>query len=135
MRSFDVIILTPSGLIDPSLAIAACRAGERGFLDLEYAPSEPISQAAIDRLERFTSIPFGIKLGRDSGPILDRLTAHPVQRLAWVLLAGGDHPELERWIKLCRTQQIEVLFEATALAEALRGVELGVDGLVLKGQE
>jgi hypothetical protein len=33
----EIIAVTPPGAVDPSLAIAACRAGARGFLDLEFA--------------------------------------------------------------------------------------------------
>ena len=37
MEPRDLIVLTPSGAADPSLAIAACRAGAWGVLDLEHA--------------------------------------------------------------------------------------------------
>lgn len=135
MRSFDVIIVTPPGLSDPSLAIAACRAGGRGFLNLEYASDVPTALAALERLERFTSSNFGIKLGSNSELILERVLAHPFPRLAWIWLAGGAHPELERSIKLCRERSVEILWEAVSLPEALHGHDMDVDGLVLKGQE
>src|SRR5438270_170381 len=40
MEPSDLIILTPPGVSDPALAIAACRAGAMGTLDLEF-PSDP----------------------------------------------------------------------------------------------
>ena len=37
MDSSDLIVLSPPSLPDAALAIAACRAGARGTLDLEFA--------------------------------------------------------------------------------------------------
>ena len=67
MHNFDIIALTPPGVIDPGLAIAACRAGARGFLDLEYVGDVPAALAALERLERFTSGPYGVKIGIGNG--------------------------------------------------------------------
>ena len=58
MRTFRLIALTPPGLADPSIAIAASRAGELGVLDLEdvcdrlrQRPSEDrLSPAALETL-------------------------------------------------------------------------------------
>ena len=40
MNEFRIIALTPPGLPDPSIAIAASRAGAVGVLDLEYTEDE-----------------------------------------------------------------------------------------------
>ncbi|HXG10106.1 MAG TPA: hypothetical protein VNK04_09985, partial [Gemmataceae bacterium] len=134
MPSFDVLVVTPPSPADPSLAIAACRAGLRGFLDLEFAPDEPAALAAVERLERFTRTGFGVKLGRDAGSLVCRL-AGSSPRLRWVILAGGLHPHLEEWIQLFHRHDLTVLLEAINLDEALAGERLGVDGLILKGHE
>ena len=39
------------------------------------------------------------------------------------------------WITLLRRRRLRVLFEAVTLDEALRGAELDIDGLILKGHE
>jgi acyl transferase domain-containing protein/NAD(P)H-dependent flavin oxidoreductase YrpB (nitropropane dioxygenase family)/NAD(P)-dependent dehydrogenase (short-subunit alcohol dehydrogenase family) len=135
MHVSDVIALTPPGVPDAGLAIAACRAGARGFLDLEYAGDEKTALAAVAKLDRFVSGPFGIKVGRDSDALLSRLLERSPSRLAWVLCAGGSHPNLETWVGLLRDQGVSVLFEATCLAEMERAEQLGVDGVVLKGHE
>src|SRR5262249_51616070 len=73
----DGLVLTPPGPPEPSLAIAACRAGARGFLDLEYAAPQPALEA-VARLERFAGTPFGVKVGPGGAALLDRLlTARP----------------------------------------------------------
>jgi len=50
MGNFEILVVTPAGAADPALAIAACRAGARGFLDLEYGAESPAGHAALDRL-------------------------------------------------------------------------------------
>ena len=86
MDSSDIFVLTPPGSPDPSLAIAAVRAGARGTLDLEYARPETI-RAAVQRLARHGRGPFGVKLGRDAATVLPLLI--DANRPAWVFLAGG----------------------------------------------
>jgi acyl transferase domain-containing protein/NAD(P)H-dependent flavin oxidoreductase YrpB (nitropropane dioxygenase family)/NAD(P)-dependent dehydrogenase (short-subunit alcohol dehydrogenase family) len=128
-------VVTPSGLPDASVAIAACRAGAVGLLDLEYASLGPEIQEQVRRLERFAIGPFVIKIGRDGDAILSHLTARLPHGLAWVLLSGGDHSNLTEWIQLVRRHSLGVLFEAVNMTEAALAEQLGVDGLVLKGHE
>jgi acyl transferase domain-containing protein/NAD(P)H-dependent flavin oxidoreductase YrpB (nitropropane dioxygenase family)/NAD(P)-dependent dehydrogenase (short-subunit alcohol dehydrogenase family) len=134
MEHLDVFALTPAGSADPAPAIAACRAGALGFLDLEYTFDPAAARAGLARLERFTSSPFGVKLGREGGetvPLLQDMT----DRLSTILLAGGEHADLERWVRLLRSRPRRILLEAVSLAEARLGAALGTDGVVLKGNE
>jgi hypothetical protein len=62
-RAFQMIVLTPPGLIDPSMAIAASRVGETGVLDLEYAQDEEAAREAVGKLARYGGNKIGIKLG------------------------------------------------------------------------
>src|SRR5262245_16982731 len=135
MRTLDILVLTPPGLSDPSLAIAACRAGSCGFLDLELVSEPQTALAAIARLARFANGRFGIKLGCDGAAIVESLAADPPSALGCVLLAGGNHADLGTWIDVFRNKQIDVLFEAVDVAEARFAESLCVTGLVLKGQE
>ena len=135
MRTLDTLVLTPPGLSDPSLAIAACRAGSRGVLDLELVSESQTALASIARLARFANGHFGIKLGRDSRAIVELLATDPPSGLGSVLLAGGYHRDLRAWIEAFRNKQIDVLFEVVDMAEATLAESLGITGLVLKGQE
>jgi acyl transferase domain-containing protein/NAD(P)H-dependent flavin oxidoreductase YrpB (nitropropane dioxygenase family)/NAD(P)-dependent dehydrogenase (short-subunit alcohol dehydrogenase family) len=135
MNPQDVIALTPPGLCDPSLAIAACRAGARGFVDLEDAARPEIALAAIARLHRFSDGSFGVKIGRYDGSLVKLLMADPPSGLAWALLAGGDSPDQEMCIGSFRERHIEVFVEAVSLAEGQWAEALGAEGLILKGQE
>jgi acyl transferase domain-containing protein/NAD(P)H-dependent flavin oxidoreductase YrpB (nitropropane dioxygenase family)/acyl carrier protein len=135
MEPTDLVVLTPPGSADPSVAIAAARGGARGMLDLEFAPDPSRAAAALDRLRRFAPDGFGAQLGPDGGRFLSDLLDRDGSRPAWVILSGGDHPELAGWVSRFRDQAVEVLVEAVTLAEAVRGAELGADGIVLKGHE
>ena len=53
MRTFQVIILTLPGLPEPSVAIAASRAGGLGVLDLEYTRDEQAAFNAIQKLIKY----------------------------------------------------------------------------------
>ncbi|MFN4258611.1 MAG: SDR family NAD(P)-dependent oxidoreductase [Gemmataceae bacterium] len=133
MRSIDVIVLTPSGVADPALAIAACRAGVQGVWDLEYVTDRSLVRSGLAQLNHFTTKPFGVKLGRAGDSWLPELLA--VSRLELVILAGGIHDTLPDWIACLRQAGRRVLLEAVTLQEAQHGQRLGVDGLILKGHE
>src|SRR5688572_25340375 len=135
MEPTDLIVLSPPGPIDPSLAIAACRAGARGALDLEFAPDRPAAVAAVARLARFAPGPYGVRVGPANAPVLRDLLGVDIVRPSWVILACGSHPDLGRWVGKFRRHGVEVLIEAATPAEAVRGAELGADGVILKGHE
>ncbi len=134
MGNSDVLILSPAGTGDPSLVIAACRAGGRGFLDLEHDPDPPSVIRALDQLARFAPDGFGVKLGPKGGALLPLLLADSC-RCREVILAGGEQPQWSEWTSLLRHRQIRVFVEAVTLAEVRRGAEQDIDGLILKGHE
>ncbi|HYH68216.1 MAG TPA: nitronate monooxygenase, partial [Urbifossiella sp.] len=132
MDSSDIFVLTPPSSPDPSLAIAAVRAGARGTLDLEYAHPESI-RAAVQRLARHGRGSFGVKLGRDAATVLPLLL--DANRPAWVILAGGIVPEHAATAQHLREAGVEVVAEVVSRAEFDAAVVWGVDGVVLKGHE
>ena len=130
MHLSDFFVFNSPDWVDSGIAIAACRAGARGCLDLEYA-SEATARDALARLDRFTVVPYGIKVGSHNASYLpDLLAASP--RLAWVVLAGGNPAAL---IDTVRGPGRTVVVEATSLDEARQAQALGADELILKGQE
>ncbi|HJZ54537.1 MAG TPA: hypothetical protein VKE74_06240, partial [Gemmataceae bacterium] len=128
MEPRDLIVLTPPGEPEPSLAIAAGRAGARGVLDLEFASDPTHTAGALARLARFAPAGFGVKLGLDAV----RFLSHLPPQLGCVILSG-NHPELSDTLRQARQTGAEVLIEAVSLPEAVRAVEAGADGLILKG--
>ncbi len=134
MEPRDIIVLTPSGDTDPSLAIAACRTGATGVLDLEFCSDPSGAETALTRLTQFARNNFGVAIRAGASELLSVVLALPAKPTS-VILAGGDHPQLATLVEELHAAKIEVLFEAVSLSEATRGVELGVEGIVLKGHE
>jgi acyl transferase domain-containing protein/NAD(P)-dependent dehydrogenase (short-subunit alcohol dehydrogenase family)/acyl carrier protein len=124
MEATDVIVLSPAGVCNPAPAIAACRAGARGFLDLEFAGDNSASANSIQQLARFAPSGFGLKL--QPGFALPAGI-----RPKWIIVAGGDFTCIPK----LRETGAELLAEAVNVAEAERAVATGVDGLILKGLE
>jgi len=137
-RSFDLLALTLPASLDVAVAIAAARAGEWGVLDLEYAPEDLAYQAAAG-LARHARAPFGLKLHCRQDQLLERLLAANWPDWKLAVVSGDDLPASEarmaEMISILRARGRRVLLEATSLDQARRGVALGVDGLIAKGNE
>ena len=83
-KNQDVLVLTPPGFCDASLAIAASRAGGCGVLDLEFVHDPSAALAEIGRLQRFAKNPYGVKIASCSDELLERVEkrdAPSLQRL------------------------------------------------------
>ncbi len=135
MRSFRLIALTPPCLPDPSIAIAASRAGEIGIVDLEYLKNEQEGLEAISKLTRYVKKNCGIRLyGED-----DLLTTTIISKLPEqidVAILTSDTPEvLRKQVQLLKERSITVLLQVTSLDQARLGNAAGVDGLIAKGNE
>jgi acyl transferase domain-containing protein/NAD(P)H-dependent flavin oxidoreductase YrpB (nitropropane dioxygenase family)/NAD(P)-dependent dehydrogenase (short-subunit alcohol dehydrogenase family) len=133
--SIHVLVLTPAGSAAPELAIAACRAGECGLLDLEFLPEYNSALAAVEQLKLHTRTGFGLKLSQSARPVWTELPGRAGDRWRWAILAGAAHSERAEWIETLRQRGVTVLIEAVSLAEAQAAMELRPDGLILKGQE
>jgi acyl transferase domain-containing protein/NAD(P)H-dependent flavin oxidoreductase YrpB (nitropropane dioxygenase family)/NAD(P)-dependent dehydrogenase (short-subunit alcohol dehydrogenase family) len=129
------LVLTPPGLAVPGLAIAACRAGQWGLLDLEWLPEPTQARAALEQCKLHTRVGFGLKVAASAVPHWEQLLQLAGDQLRWLILAGEPHSERAQWIQTLRQRGVTVLVEAVSLPEAEAAVALQVDGLVLKGHE
>jgi NAD(P)H-dependent flavin oxidoreductase YrpB (nitropropane dioxygenase family) len=134
MEPHQLMVLTPAGALDPSLAIAACRAGAVGVLDLEFGASRDAAADALARVRRFAGPGFGVLVRADDDETISLLLIDPA-RPARVILAGPDCPGLDQSARRLREAGIESVREVTSLGEALAAVGAGIDGVVLKGHE
>ncbi|HEU4403010.1 MAG TPA: beta-ketoacyl synthase N-terminal-like domain-containing protein, partial [Candidatus Polarisedimenticolia bacterium] len=135
MRPFQFICLTPPGLTNPSIAIAASRAGELGVLDLELAEDARDASAAILTLARYGRGHLGLRLDGGRSDLVERLTRALPATIRTVILTPGDPDDLRRQMPALRGLQLTLLLEATSPEEAALGIDLGMDGLVAKGHE
>ncbi len=136
MTSFRLIALSPPALADPSIAIAARRAGEMGVLDLEHLRDESTLLEAVRAFARRCRQGCGVKVGGHLLPALDSVLDDPAIRLDTLIVAAGgeERPTPERVARL-RERGAEVLLEVTSVEEAESAGALGADGLIAKGNE
>jgi len=66
MRGIEVMAFSPSKAVDPAIAIAACRAGAVGTLNLESCSDATVAQRALAQLAKHSATPFAVKLGRNA---------------------------------------------------------------------
>lgn len=121
--------------MQPSIAIATCRAGELAVVDFEYARDHDAADQAIRQLNATLRAPFGIKLSGEATELFARVTADPPENLKTLIVASGRPSELEEQVRRLRERNISTLLEATSLEQARAGATIGVDGLIAKGHE
>jgi acyl transferase domain-containing protein len=122
-------------LLDPSIAIAACRAGELGVLDLEYVVDEAHALRAIATLARYAQNTCGLKLDSRATAFVDRVIASLPAQVGLVILTPTAPDALRQQIQALHRHHCMVLVEATSLEEAQLGITADADGLVAKGHE
>jgi len=132
---FQLIVITPPSLTDPSIAIAASRGGGIGVLDLEYARDEHAVLAAVAELARHTRERCGIKLDGGNVEFFDSPISNLPEQFEIVILTPSNPDILRRQIRAFHKRKITVLLETTCVEQALLGVEAEVDGLIAKGNE
>ncbi len=134
MQDFSILALTPPGSTSPTIAIAACRAGACGCLDLEFCHDPALGLEALDSLARgVASGGYGVKLGPEQQAIAEQLTPERFAGLTTIVLAGGPAAWSKQTVK--QLAQWRLVCEVTSITEAAAASELGAAALILKGHE
>jgi malonyl CoA-acyl carrier protein transacylase len=135
----NIIAVTPPNRVDPTIAIAACRAKGLGILDLGYrdppgrlAPLVKHLAASVDPDSR-----WGLRWDVLGSPTRDpqhlgNLLSRPVPVL---ILAGLRPAELKRCRDTSRKIARKILLEVHDLESAQQAAAAGYDGLIVKGHE
>jgi acyl transferase domain-containing protein/NAD(P)H-dependent flavin oxidoreductase YrpB (nitropropane dioxygenase family)/NAD(P)-dependent dehydrogenase (short-subunit alcohol dehydrogenase family) len=135
MQEFKIIALTLPGMPDPSIAIAASRAGDIGLLDLEYVRSEAIALSSFHRLAKFATHDFGIKLNVADIGFIAKIAPELPQHFKFVILTGGSAKQLKDAVNDLHHRNLTVFVVCTALAQAQKAENIGADGVIAKGCE
>ncbi|MFQ6040565.1 MAG: nitronate monooxygenase [Candidatus Poribacteria bacterium] len=135
MRTFQVITLTLPNLPEPSVAIAASRAGGLGVLDLEYTRDEQAALNAIQKLIKYSRGDVGLKLDSRATELFAKITSDWPEKIKTVILTFGRQEQMQEQVEFLHRHGVKVLLEATSLEMALAGEQLGVDGIIAKGNE
>ena len=135
MKNFQIIALTLPGIPDPSIAIAASRAGTIGVLDLEYLSNKEKAFEQINRLTKFARHDVGLKLAATNASVLAELQPELPACLKFVLLTYHRPKALKGAIADLQQQGLAVWVECTHLDHALLAEKSGADGVIAKGHE
>ena len=139
MGIFRIIVLTPAGEPEPSMAIAASRAGELGVLNCEQSRDKKAVVGGIERLDKYAKKDFGIKLDGQANDffmeISSYLTESMPDRLRYIILTPGSIQNLRKYIHTFHDLGLTVFLESICLRQAQIGKEIGADGIVAKGHE
>ncbi|MCX7013377.1 MAG: beta-ketoacyl synthase N-terminal-like domain-containing protein, partial [Candidatus Sumerlaeota bacterium] len=134
-NAFRLFALTPAGMADPSVAIAAARAGAVGVLNLEFASDSGASLRALERMARHGRGERGILIDAENAPLAEEIRTLGDGLFHWVLLTSSSRDALQREIALWRARPVRILVQAIHLHEANAAVEAGADGVIAKGAE
>ena len=114
MQSFRFFVYTPAGHDDPSLAIAASRAGGIGVLNAECFSDVRSVASALGRLAHHARNPYGIKLGcRLASGLTDRLLAQYSKGMHWLIVEPAVAAQNTEWIRNFRETGGQALVELT----------------------
>ncbi len=132
-QDFSITVFSPAGTGDPSLAVAAVRAGHLGILNAELALPGPVIEQALGTLAKATSGGFGIAI-RDVDAALDLAKRWGESGLSTVVLPAAAALAAPKKVAALRKAGAQVLLEAVAWDDRLAG-KIAADGLILKGHE
>ena len=86
MKAFQVIGITPAGKPEPSLAIAASRAGGLGVLDLEYSRDLKAAHDSIAKLAKYSKSNFGIKIDGSNDDFFTKTVPELPEKLKTIIV-------------------------------------------------
>ncbi len=129
----DLLVLTPAGVPDPGLAIAASRAGALGTLDLRYATDEDQVAASMTRLASAAHGRWAIAVDAAAG--LPNPLNGPVPPGLEAVVISGQGASLADIVSAVRDLGLYALVEALCIEDARTAQEIGADAVIAKGHE
>ncbi|MGA9335932.1 MAG: hypothetical protein WBV39_16745, partial [Rudaea sp.] len=135
MTDFVTFALTPAGLRDATLAIAACRAGGIGIVNGELVTSTESVCDTMDTLARQVNSAYGVKLDAIDATLGTCLLSHAQRGLRWLIVDAEQVPDQQDLIAKLRAAGVQVLAELKTPQWPGASLETLVDGLWLKGNE
>lgn len=135
----NVIAITPAQRLDPQIAIAACRSGALGILDLGLREDPSARTAAIGKLAKAAggSRLWGLRwdtFGTQASG-LEHLGGMLSGRVPVLVLAASGPEETNKLRKAAKRLAHRVLLEVNDLDAAQAAQAAGYDGLIVKGHE
>ena len=132
----QVLVFAPEGLDGIGVVVAACRASALGIVDLCSVKEGGDATGAFRRISRLTNGLFGARA--EASEVLGSWwLADETSSLGVVCLTllPDDQPSLESAVRAIHASGRLVLGEVTSKAEIGRAIAVGVDGLIVAGNE
>ena len=131
-----VVALGPSHG-DPSIAIAASRAGALGLLNLEFASDVAHARASLVRLLTYGRGDIGALIDAADPGIRSCVLDPAVSGLRWVALSAssGSSVDEHAFVQAVHSAGRKAARTITSLEQAMVAQEAGFDGLIAKGHE
>ena len=134
-KTFQIIALSPAGLIDPSIPAAASRAGCLGVLDLEYARDHEDRVWRPCGNWRGIGGKSGIKLNAENDRLIHAVSGKLPSSISTVILTPAKPGGLRTLVEAFHARDLFVILEVTSAAGAMEGSTAGADALLAKGNE
>jgi hypothetical protein len=143
------IAITPGHILDPQIAIAACRAGDVGILDLGYRESPETVIPVINKLAFSAGRrgQWGVRWDTLGSPArsVENLVKYLPLRVPVLIIGGLRAEDLEQselklrelvsLKKKVKSLARQILVEVYDLQSARMAITAGCDGLIIKGHE
>lgn len=143
------IVITPEHCLDPRIAIAGCRAGEWGILDLGFRGERQATIFAVNRLASLAGSRglWGVRWDTFGLPTrgVEKLSELLPRRAPLIVVAGAQVQDLHRagpkagdlrrFYEKLRHHAQKIFVEVSDLPSAQAAAEAGCDGLIVKGHE
>ncbi|MEK6675815.1 MAG: SDR family NAD(P)-dependent oxidoreductase [Planctomycetota bacterium] len=131
---FDVFVVSIGGTFDPSLAIAAARAGGVGILDLTFLKNVEIGLSASKRLAALSRGRFGLLIHGRLGEV-ESAVLKEVGHCDTICILGDGSDGIHQVIARCRDVARRVGIVVTRTADVATANQIGCDFVVVKGHE
>jgi acyl transferase domain-containing protein/NAD(P)H-dependent flavin oxidoreductase YrpB (nitropropane dioxygenase family)/acyl carrier protein len=132
---FQIIASTLPGFPDPSIAIAATKAGAIGALNLEIMPDMAQARKAISQLGRHAKNNGCIKLNSSHPEIVRVILASLPEAITTIILSGTGSEATATLVEQIRQAGRRILLETRSVEEAAIAETCQIDGLIAKGHE
>ena len=136
MQDFTTLVFSPCGHPDPGLAIAACRFGAVGVLDVGSSMDDSSRDRALATLAVHAHNPFGLALSGTKAGSLGFLGTWVDRGLQWLIVDPQTAAREQGDLEGLRNAGVRVLIELVGMrAESDPYTFPNADGFVLKGHE
>lgn len=132
---FSFIVISPSGIPDAGLAIAASRAGAIGVVNLEFADDVAAALKALKRFSGLARASGGALVDGAAESLLSAILVQDLPRIDTIVLTASALGQLADSVEEIHARGKRAVLVVTSDSEAQAGVAAGCDALIAKGHE